>query len=46
MQSLTHSQFFLNYNLQYVKLSSFVVFQEMIFEQLTTEELADLQAKV
>ena len=26
MQSLTHSQFFLQYNLQYVKMSSFVVF--------------------
>ena len=26
MQSLTHSQFFLQYNLQYIKMSSFVVF--------------------
>ena len=26
MQSLTHSKFFLQYNLQYVKMSSFVVF--------------------
>ena len=46
MQSLTRSQFFLQYNLQYTKMSSFVVFREMTFEQLTTEELADLQAKV
>ena len=46
MQSLTRSQFFLQYNLQYVKMSSFVVFQEMTFEQLTTEELAGLHAKV
>ena len=46
MQSLTHSQFFLQYNLQYIKMSSFVVFQEMTFEQLTTEELAALHAKV
>ena len=46
MQSLTRSQFFLQYNLQYVKMSSFVVFQEMTFEQLTTDELADLHAKV
>ena len=46
MQSLTCSQFFLQYNLQYVKMSSFVVFQEMTFEQLTTEELAALHAKV
>ena len=46
MQSLTCSQFFLQYNLQYIKMSSFVVFQEMTFEQLTTEELAGLHAKV
>ena len=37
MQSLTHSQFFLNYNFQYVKMSSFVVFREMTFAQLTPE---------
>ena len=29
MQSLTRSQFFLQYNLQYVKMSSFVIFQEI-----------------
>ena len=46
MQSLTRSQFFLHYNLQYVKMSSFVVFQGMTFEQLTTDELVDLHAKV
>ena len=46
MQSLTHSQFFLNYNLQYIKISSFVVFCEMTFAQLTSEELANLQAKI
>ena len=46
MQSLTHSQFFLQYNLQYGKMSSFVVFREMTFEQLTTDKLADLHAKV
>ena len=46
MQSLTHSQFFLQYNLQYVKMSSFVVFSEMTFEQLTPDKLADLHAKV
>ena len=31
MQFLTHSQFFLSYNFQYVKMSSFVVFREMTF---------------
>ena len=46
MQSLTQSQFFLNYNFQYVKMSSFVVFREMTFAQLTPEELANLQAKI
>ena len=46
MQSLTQSQFFLNYNFQYVKMSSFVVFHEMTFAQLTSEELANLQAKI
>ena len=40
MQSLTRLQFFLQYNLQYVKMSSFVIFHEMSFE------LADLRAKV
>ena len=46
MQSLTHSQFFLNYNFQYVKMSSFVVFHEITFTQLTPEELTNLQAKI
>ena len=46
MQSLTQPQFFLNYNFQYVKMSSFVVFCEMTFAQLTPEELANLQAKI
>ena len=46
MQSLTRSQFFLNYNFQYVKMSSFVVFCEINFTQLTPEELTNLQAKI
>ena len=46
MQSLTRSQFFLNYNLQYVKMSSFVVFRAMTFDQLTPEEWTNLQAKI
>ena len=46
MQSLTHSQFFLQYNLQYVKMSSFVIFREMTFEHLTPDELIDLHSKV
>ena len=46
MQSLTRSQFFLQYNLQYVKMSSFVIFCEMSFEHLTPDELTDLRSKV
>ena len=46
MQSLTRSQFFLQYNLQYVKMSSFVIFHEMTFEHLTPDKLTDLRAKV
>ena len=42
----SQSQFFLNYNFQYVKMSSFVVFREMTFAKLTPEELANLQAKI
>ena len=45
MQSLTRSQFFLNYNFQYSEMSSFVVFHEMTFAQLTLEELSELQSK-
>ena len=46
MQSLTCSQFFLQYNLQYVKMSSFVIFHEMSFEHLTPDKLTDLHSKV
>ena len=46
MQSLTRSQFFLNNNFKYAKMSSFVVFPEMTFAQLTPEEIAELQSNV
>ena len=46
MQSLTRSQFFLQYNLHYTKMSSFVIFCEMIFENLSQDELMDLRARV
>ena len=46
MQSLTRSQFFLDYNFKYVKMSSFVVYGEMTFAQLTPEEITKLQSKV
>ena len=46
MQSLTRSQLFLNYNFKYAKMSSFVVFCEVTFAQLTPEEIAELQSNV
>ena len=46
MESLTRSQFFLNYNFQYAKMSSFVVFHAITFTQLTLEELLELQFKI
>ena len=46
MQSLTRSQFFLRYNFQYIKISSFVVFQNITMAQLTAEEKEQLRSKV
>ena len=46
MQSLTRSQFFLDYNFKYAKMSSFLVFHNMTFAQLTSEELSELQSKI
>ena len=46
MQSITRSQFFLKYNYRYVNMSSFIVYRNMTFAQLTPEELANLQAKI
>ena len=46
MQSITRSQFFLKYNYRYVNMSSFIVYHEMTFAQLTPEEVANLQAKI
>ena len=46
MQSLTRSQFFLDYNFKYSKISSFVVFCEMSFAQLTPEEIKELQYNI
>ena len=41
MRSLTRSQFF-----KYAKMSSFVVYHEMTFAQLTPGEITELQSKV
>ena len=46
MQSLMRSQFFLNYNFKYSKMSAFLVFHEISFAQLTPEEITILQSKV
>ena len=46
MQSLTRSQFFLDYNFQYTNVSNFVVWYKTDFANLTKEEIASLKAKV
>ena len=46
MQSLTRSQFFLQYNFKYINISTFVVFQNLTMAKLTPEEKAQLKSKV
>ena len=46
VQSLTRSQFFLDYNFQYTNVSNFVVWYKTNFATLTKEEIATLQAKI
>ena len=46
MQSLTRSQFFLNYNFNYTNVSNFVVWYKTDFVNLTKEEINSLKAKV
>ena len=46
MQSLTRSQFFLNYNFNYTNVSNFVVWYKTNFVNLTKEEIDSLKAKV
>ena len=46
MQSLTRSQFFLKYNFKYIKISTFVVFQNITMAKLTPEEKEQLKSKV
>ena len=46
MQSLTRSQFFLDYNFQYTNVSNFVVWYKTNFAFFTNEEIAAIQAKV
>ena len=46
MQSLTRSQFFLDYNFQYTNVSNFVVWYKTDFATLTTKEIASLKTKI
>ena len=46
MQSLTRSQFFLEYNFQYTNVSNFVVWYKTDFANLTKEEITSLKAKI
>ena len=46
MQSLTRSQFFLDYNFQYTNVSNFVAWYKTDFATLTKEEIAVLKAKI
>ena len=46
MQSLTRSQFFLDYNFQYTNVSKFVVWYKTNFATLTKEEITSLKAKI
>ena len=46
MQSLTRSQFFLEYNFQYTNVSSFVVRYKTDFATLNKEDIASLKTKI
>ena len=46
MQSLTRSQFFLDYNFQYTNVSNFVAWYNTNFATLTKEEITSLKAKI
>ena len=46
MQSLTRSQFLLDYNFQYTNVSNFVVWYKTNFATLNKEEITSLKAKI
>ena len=46
MQSLTRSQFFLDYNFQYTNVSNFVVWYKTDFAILNKDEITSLKAKI
>ena len=46
MQSITRSQFFLDYNFNYTYVSNFIVWYKINFVNLTKEEIKSLKAKM
>ena len=46
LQSVTRSQFFLEYNFNYTNVSNFLVWYKLDFAKLTNEEIETLKAKV
>ena len=46
MQSLTRSQFFLDYNFLYTNVSNFVAWYKTDFATLTKEEITSLKARI
>ena len=46
MQSITRSQFFLEYNFNYTNVSNFIVWYKTSFVNLTKEEIEALKAKM
>ena len=46
LQSITRSQFFLDYNFNYTNVSNFLVWFKMDFAKLTQEEIKTLKAKI
>ena len=46
MQSITRSQFFLEYNFNYTNMSNFLIWHKTNFATLTTDEIKTLKAKI
>ena len=46
LQSITRSQFFLDYNFNYTNVSNFLVWYKLDFAKLTSAEIKTLKAKV
>ena len=46
LQSVTHSQFFLDYNFNYTNVSNVLTWHKTTFNTLTTDEIKTLKAKM